>query len=138
MLSDLPLGLFSTALLWEVVACCTAQVLWWRFAFWSIAVGLAMALPTAAAGLVDYVALGESHPAEKTATNHMLLMLAVVSCFGFSLIWLRPSTAPTGTAAVLTVACGGLGFLGLLVGGWLGGELVFKHGVGSTRPSNQR
>jgi uncharacterized membrane protein len=66
----------------------------------------------------------------------MMTMFVVVTCFGCSLIWLRPGHAPVGPAAILALVSTGAGFLGLTVGGWLGGELVFKHGVGSTARSN--
>jgi uncharacterized membrane protein len=130
MLSDLPIALLGTSPLWEGVGLVTGQAIWWQLAFWNVVLGVAAAVPTAIAGLVDYTALGTDHPAERTATTHLLVMLSVVTCFGCSLIWLRPNSVPTGTDALLAVACGGLGLLGLGWGGWLGGELVFKHGVG--------
>jgi uncharacterized membrane protein len=130
MLSHFPLALFGTSPLWEAIGLATGQAIWWQLAFWNVALGVAAAVPTAAAGLVDYASLGANNPAERTATTHMLVMLGVVTCFGCSLIWLRPSAVPTGAAALLAAACDGLGLLGLAWGGWLGGELVFKHGVG--------
>lgn len=133
LLSDSPLALLPTALLWQVVGLFTGQPFWWRFAFWSAALGLAAAVPTACAGLFDYAALEEGHPAEATATAHLLVMSVAVTCSGLSLIWLRPNAAPAANGALLSVICSGLGLLGLAVGGWLGGELVFTHGIGSQK-----
>ncbi len=75
--------------------------------------------------------MGEGPRAEKIATAHMLTMLSVITCFACCLIWLRPDAAPAGLPAILTVALSSAGFVAVTVGGWLRGELVFRHGVGS-------
>jgi uncharacterized membrane protein len=133
MLSHVPLALFGTSPFWEGAGLVTGDPIWWRLAFWNIALGLVVALPTALAGFVDYLSLGPGHPAEPTATAHMLVMLTVTTCFGCGLFWLRPDAAPTGMALVLALGCCGLGLAGLAWGGWLGGELVFKHRVGGVK-----
>jgi len=133
MLSAFPLALLSTSLLWELAGHVTGDAMWWRFAFWSIALGLVAATAVVGSGLWDYAAIPQGHPAETTATRHMSVMLAVVTCFACSLLWLRPTAAPVGGDAVWAMSCCALGFLGLLVGGWLGGELVFRFGLGGER-----
>jgi hypothetical protein len=58
--------------------------------------------------------------------------LAAVGCYGTSLI-LRggPDPLPVDQGfTAIGISYLGLAFLAIL--GWLGGELVFRHGVGST------
>lgn len=91
-------------------------------------------LPTALAGLVDYAAIPEGDRARKTAMVHLTVMLAAVGCFGVDLILRGGPAAPRGGQLTGTVVLHALGTLVLLTGGWLGGELVFRHGIAVERP----
>jgi uncharacterized membrane protein len=127
-LTDFPIALWSVSLLWDGVGLVSGDPFWIRCSFWSIAVGLLAALPTLAAGILDYVALPENRPAaERTAQLHMLAMLSATALFAGSLIVRFSGVAykPSPVALVLSA----LGFIVLLLGGWLGGELVFRHGI---------
>jgi uncharacterized membrane protein len=55
----------------------------------------------------------------------MTINLIVVGLFGLS-FWLRTTNPLGGWPAAIS----GIGLLFLGLGGWLGGELVFVHGMG--------
>ena len=90
--------------------------------------GLTVAVPTALTGFADWLTIEWGSPRWRTATLHMLAMVTGVCLFAAA-AWLqwsgwRDGSVTTG-GLVLTLA--GLG--ALVGGGWLGGSLVFVHGM---------
>lgn len=130
-ITDFPISLLPLAFLWQLVALWQGGDFWWKAAFWTIIAGLAAALLAATTGFLDYLTLEDRKgPAFRTATNHMLVMLTGVSSFLGSLIAQGGPDAVSGTRAGVAVGFAAFGALLLMLGGWLGGELVFRHGVG--------
>jgi uncharacterized membrane protein len=90
--------------------------------------GLIAALPTAATGFADWVTIPWGTPRWRAATLHLGAMLLAVTVFALA-AWqqyagyLRGHVV--GTGLWLTLA----GFAILMVGGWLGGSIVFVHGM---------
>ena len=125
VLSDVPVGLLGTSLVWDAVGLWRGEAVWWAISFWAVALGLA-----AAAGFVDYAAIPQDDPAQATATRHMLFVLAALAPYATSLAVRGGPAQPAGKAAVGVLLLEGLGLLLLSVGGWYGGHLVFHHGVG--------
>jgi uncharacterized membrane protein len=123
----LPLGLWAAAGVFDAAALVTGRPALWTMSAGCLGLGCAAALPALATGLLDLVAL-EIKEAETAALWHMGLM---ASCFGlylFSLLARRGLGAPEHMAAAVTLQY--LGLACLSVGGWLGGHLVYSHGVG--------
>ena len=133
VLSDVPVGLLGTSLVWDAVGVWRGEPVWWAISFWAVALGLAAAAAAAAAGLVDYVAIAQDDPAQATATRHMLFVLGALAPYAASLAVRGGAAAPSGTALFGILLLEGLGLLLLSVGGWYGGHLVFHHGVGRER-----
>lgn len=96
--------------------------------FFALAAGLAVALPTAAAGFIDYVALDDASPAARAALFHLSWVLGAVAVAAAAL-FLRAS--PSAPVSLLALGVEGAGALLLGIGAWWGGELVFRHHVGS-------
>lgn len=101
----------------------------WRFAYWSIALGVILALPAMAAGLLDLIDLGADHPAQATGQRHMLLMGSAWTVYVLDLL-LRTPAAPTPSAAWLGLGMSLVGFALLGVGAHAGAQLVYDFGVG--------
>jgi uncharacterized membrane protein len=102
----------------------------WRFAFWANALAVAAALPTAATGLMDMAGLKRGPAAERTANLHMLAMLSAAALFGGELCFHPPGAAFPFPRAFVNLGMTLLGTVVLFRGGWLGGELIFRHGAG--------
>jgi uncharacterized membrane protein len=131
VLSDFPLALLGTSLLWDAVGCWrTTEAVWWAISFWNIAAGLAIALVAAMAGAADYAAIEQGDRAQKLATNHMILMLLAVSLYAASLFVRGGPTPPVGGGRVAALMLEGVGLILLTAGGWCGGHLVFHYGIG--------
>jgi uncharacterized membrane protein len=131
VLSDFPLALLGTSLLWDALGIWRNEAVWWAISFWNMALGLLIALVTAAAGAVDYAAIKGRERALKLATTHMMIMLAAVSLYAASLLVRGGPSPPAGAARVINLILESAGLILLGVGGWCGGHLVFHHGVGS-------
>jgi uncharacterized membrane protein len=90
--------------------------------------GLALALPTALTGLLDWLDLPREAPAKRTATLHLVAMLLATALFAITFLVHLDGYRDdeVGTAAwVLGLAAEGV----LTLGGWIGGSLVFVYGV---------
>ncbi len=130
VLSDVPVGLLGTSLLWDAVGVLSGEPVWWAISFWAVALGLAAAGAAATAGFVDYAAIPQNDPAQATAIRHMLFILASLAPYAISLAVRGGSAPPSGQAISGVLLLEGLGLILLSVGGWYGGHLVFHHGVG--------
>ncbi len=108
----------------------------WRFAGVSMAIGVAAAVAAMAAGLFELLKIENGSPAMRDANRHMLLMMAAWSCYAASLFLRLEGVALTRPDAFGTGLSAG-GFVILCIGGWLGGKLVYRHGVGVRRPASR-
>jgi uncharacterized membrane protein len=90
--------------------------------------GLALALPTALTGLLDWLDIPKGTPARTTATVHLLVMLTATVVFALAFV-AQLDGYDGGQVETLALVLG-LVAEGLLVaGGYLGGTIVFVYGV---------
>lgn len=130
ILSDFPLALLGTSLLWDAIGFWRGEAVWWAISFWAIVLGLVMAVLAAFAGAVDYAAIPQSSSALGTAIRHMLLMLAAICPYLISVLVRGGAGPPAGGKLVAVLVLEAVGMLLLSVGGWYGGHLVFHYGIG--------
>src|ERR671920_1742944 len=127
ILIPFPLGLLSTSVVFDVVHLLTGNAKWSEISFWMIAVGVIGGLLAAVFGLIDWLAIPTGTRAKAMGLGHGLSNVLMVALFAAS--WLLRSSAP-GDPGVLPIV---LSFLGVglgSLGGFLGGELVFRMGIG--------
>lgn len=135
-LVHVPLGLWLTSAAWDTLAVWRGGPLAWQISFDCLVAGLVTAAPAAVAGLADLVALagarkgGGREAALDTAVLHLMVMLGAAACFGGSVLARGGPAPPAGDRAPWALVLSGAGVALLLWGGWLGGELVYRHGVG--------
>lgn len=126
MLIVFPLGLLTTALLFDVVHLATGNALWSHMSFWLIVVGVLTGL-LAALGYVDWKAIPSRTRAKRIGALHGGGNMVVLFLFGLScLMRIGNPGGPEAPALVLAFAGGGLS----LVTAWLGGELVDRLAIG--------
>jgi uncharacterized membrane protein len=97
---------------------------WWL----ALVLGLIVTAPTALTGLVDWLGISWGTPLWRTATLHLSSMLTATVFFLIAALVGHGDyvdKAVGGGALILTLI--GFGFLTL--GGWLGGAVVFTHGM---------
>ena len=129
----LPIGMLIFAFICDVAYHAGIRAPFWKdAAFYAMAAGVVSALVAAVPGFIDYATIVD-RKVRSIATTHMALNLTVVVLYAVSL-WMRTQRAPEDTTPVwVSVA----GLVLLSVSGFLGGELVFRHGmaVGPARPA---
>ncbi len=128
-LTDVTIGTYTFA---TVAAFCdvvgisnnAAAQAWWLALFF----GLIATVVTALAGLADWLQISWGTPLWRTATAHAVANLSAGVLFLVALLTghhdFKTGDVSTGPF-VLTVA----GFAVLTLGGWLGGAIVFVHGM---------
>lgn len=128
-----PLGLLSTAVIFDIIYLVTANPRWATVSFWMIAAGVVGGLLAALFGFIDYLNIPSGTRAKRIGMLHGLINLGVMILFAISW-WLRAGLpeAPPVVAYVLSFV--GVGAASL--GGWLGGELVERLGVGVAEGAN--
>ena len=101
----------------------TAQA-WWL----ALVVALCISVLTVLTGLLEWLTITSGTPLFRTATTHMLVMATASVCFLLAAIFGHACYVSADVSIgpfVLTV----VGFAVLMVGGWLGGAIVFVHGM---------
>jgi uncharacterized membrane protein len=97
---------------------------WWL----ALILGLIFTVPTALTGLLDWLTIEWRTPLWWTATYHLLAMVTATVFFGLAAIFGHGAYTHQNVSSgayVLTV----IGFGCLTLGGWLGGSIVFVHGM---------
>ncbi|MDX6407968.1 MAG: hypothetical protein QOE13_1039 [Gaiellaceae bacterium] len=107
------------------------------FGWWiALVFGLIVTVPTALTGFIDWLSITRGTELWKTATTHMIAMLSATVFFALAAIFGHASYShgDVGTGAfVLTL----IGFGLLTLGGWLGGAIVFVHGMRVLKLKNE-
>lgn len=128
MLVVFPLGLFMTAVVFDVIRMFYTVPGLTAASYYNIYAGVIGGLAAAVFGLIDYLAIPRDTRAKRIGMWHGLGNVVLVGMFLAS-CWLRhnqPDFAPTQLAFWLGIGGMALG----TVTAWMGGELVDRLGVG--------
>jgi uncharacterized membrane protein len=127
MLVPIPIACFAGTLATDIAYAETANMQWANMSAWMLTIGLIFALFAVIAGLIDFA--GDRRIRDLRAVwihaggNAIALVLAIINVFIHSRD-AYTSVVPTGLIlSALTVAI-------LVVTGWMGWELVYRHRVG--------
>ena len=134
MLIVLPLGLYVCAVVFDIVTMFRPISELSVAAFWNIVVGSIGAVLAAVFGLIDWTKIPKNTRAKRIGAIHGLVNVGVLALFVVSafLRFDRDYYFVTNTALVLEI----LAFAMAGVGGWLGGELVDRLGIGVHEGAN--
>jgi hypothetical protein len=79
-------------------------------------------------GLVDWLSITRGTPLWRTATTHLVVMVVANALFGLAAIlgYAGYVEGEIGTTALVLALCG---FAALTAGAWIGGSIVFVHGM---------
>lgn len=124
MLVGLPIGLWVFALVCDVMHVVSGNAVWQTVATYCIGGGIVGAILAAAPGLLDYFSIDEAEM-KRIATLHLAVNLGAVVIFAINL-WLR-FRLPVNSRLPLILSV--IGVLGIGLGGWLGGEMVYVKGM---------
>ena len=128
-LTDVAIGAYTVSAAMAVVSRLgisehNTATAWWL----ALIVGLIATAPAAITGFVDWLDITSGTPLWRTATAHLAVMLAATVIFAITAGAGHADYVDrsiSGGALILTLVGYGL----LSVGGWLGGSVVFVHGM---------
>jgi uncharacterized membrane protein len=128
-LTDATIGAYTAATALGVLAAFGVSEANLTKAWWlALLVGLAVTGPTALTGLADWLTITRRTPLWWTATWHMVANLSATACFAVTAVFGHDRYV-AGEIGTWTLAGTIVGFAALTVGGWLGGTIVFVHGM---------
>jgi uncharacterized membrane protein len=127
MLIVFPLGLLSTAVIFDIIYLVSSNPQWTVVAYYMIGAGVIGGLAAAVFGWLDWVAIPSGTRAKRIGLWHGVGNVVVLGLFILSWVLRRdtPEMPPTGA-----IVAGLAGLILALVTSWLGGELVDRLGVG--------
>ena len=129
MLITIPIGLWLFSLICDLVFVFGGGADEWRVvAFYTMVGGIVGALCAAVPGFIDMLSLPSG--LKRIALVHMAINLSVVALYAIN-VWVR---ATSETATALPVWLSVIAVVMLSVSGWLGGKLVYVHGVAVESP----
>jgi uncharacterized membrane protein len=128
-LTDATIGLYTGATAFGVLSAIGVSegnlaTAWWL----ALVAGLIVTVPTALAGLLDWLTITRSTPLWRTATLHLSSMVTATVFFLIAAIAGHGDYVERAVGGwTLSLTLIGFGFITL--GGWLGGAIVFTHGM---------
>lgn len=130
MLIPLPIGLWVFSLIADLVYFWRGNVGWEIAAYYTLLVGIAGAVLAAIFGLIDLLGIKDSR-AYRTGLMHAGFNVVGLVIFAVD-FYLRTMGGRqiVGEDSKIPFALSVIGIVFLAVAGWLGGELVFRYGVG--------
>ena len=126
-LTDVPIGAWASALVLDLVARDRAA----GASRTLIGVGLLAAAPTAVSGAADWTALGETERPKRVGAVHAVANGTATAFYAASWLARRRGHHAKGRA----LGCAGAALMG--AGGYLGGHLAFRNGVGVDRTADE-
>ncbi len=130
----IPIGLWLFSLVADLIhAGGSTNPAWTTVAFYCMGGGIVGALAAAVPGLIDLLSLPPGP--RRTAITHMTINLTLVVLYAIN-FWMRmPAPENPGKLVWLSLISIGL----LTISGWLGGKMVYEHGIAvDTPPDNLR
>jgi uncharacterized membrane protein len=128
-LTDVTIGAYTLATVMAVLSRVgvsehNTATAWWL----ALVTGLAVTIPTAITGFAEWLEIAPGTPLWRTATLHLSAMLTATVVFAIA--------AGAGHSDYVDGSVGGgslvltlIAFVLLTLGGWLGGAIVFTHGM---------
>lgn len=130
MIIPFPIGLWVFSLVADLIYLWRGNPVWWNYiAFYALLAGIIGAAAAAVPGFVDWLSL-KNPKVVKIANWHARLNVIALLVFGAS-FYLRTHSgaAFVSDSHTIPIALSVFGVILISISGYLGGEMVFKHGV---------
>lgn len=126
MLIVFPVGLLTTAVIFDVIQIFTDNPRWGAVSFGMISAGLIGGIAAALFGVIDWMAIPRGTRARRIGLFHGFGNAFVLLLFGMS--WFSRLLAPSKPTP-MAIGLGVVGVVLIAVTGWLGGELIARLGI---------
>lgn len=136
VVTHFPMALLPVSFLGDMLGVWTDASFWWSFSFYNLAIGLGISIPALITGMIDLLAISKDGNAENAAMRHMIIMIIAIMMFMGSFFIRFGIEVPSGWQLTSSILLSSLGLIFLFIGGWFGGQLVYRYAVGSERSIN--
>ncbi len=134
MLVVFPVGLFATAVVFDILYLIAGNPIFPTVSYYMIAAGILGGLLAAIFGFIDWLGLPNNSRAKKIGGWHGLGNFVIVVLFAISWFLRRGDANFVPTSLALLLSFAGIGLA--LITAWIGGEMVYRLGVGVDQGAN--
>lgn len=124
MLVAFPIGLWVFSLVADIIYIAGGEPTWSIVAFYTMIGGTIGGVMAAVPGFVDYFSITNSR-VQKIATLHLVLNASIITLYVVDILQRARGADIAGLPIILSVVANIL----LVISGWLGGHMVYVHGV---------
>ncbi|MER2512400.1 MAG: DUF2231 domain-containing protein [Nitrosomonas ureae] len=128
MLVHFPIATWFLATIADITSLFTNEQVGW-VAGVLLVIGTITALLAMMTGLLELGKIDQQSPALKIANQHMILIMISWSFYAVSL-FLRLNGTQLEQPGLMAISFSIIGLIFLCSAGWMGGKLVYEHGVG--------
>jgi len=132
MIIVLPLGLWVFSVVCYLIYLLSSVPVWHTVALYAMAGGIIGGILAAIPGLIDFLTLPKSR-VQTIALSHMISNVVALTIFIIAFCLAVFGSQTSVVPFVLSI----FGLLAVGTGGWLGGALVYEHGVGVEQRERQ-
>lgn len=132
MVVHFPVALWTAALAADAAGWASRNPVFWALSFYAHACGDLAGAAAILTGLFEFTTIARTRRAQEVAVMHMLVMCSAWLIFLVSLA--ARTYPPRAPSTIWPTAIAAAGWFTMAVGGWLGGRLVYRFGVGVERP----
>ena len=128
LITHLPVGLWLLTLILDIASFSTSSPWQREGAGWAVLIGTAAAILAAILGVNDWLDIRDDHPAQPAALWHMGLLIPATAVFVIDTVLHFTSAAESPVTAIM-LALSIVGYALAIVGGYLGGMIVYEDGI---------
>jgi uncharacterized membrane protein len=128
MLVAFPIGNLVLVPIFDIAHLVTHDAVFAHVSFWLLTCGIAGGLLAAVPGFIDWLGVPQQSRAYRVGIRHMVAVVSAVVLYLIS--WIVRMTGGIIEAGAGSLVLVLFGLVPLAIGGWLGGELRERHGLG--------
>ena len=136
-LVHIPTALWPAAFVFDLLSL-GGEIAFAPLAFYAILAGLVVAVLAFPTGIADWTDIKREKPAWKLGLIHMLLNVVVSVMWAINLALRVPTYSSAASVPTGLVALSGVATLLLVVSGYLGGRMIYDHGISVARLSKEK
>lgn len=129
MLIPFPIALWVFSLVADLIYFWRGNPAWEWIAFYTLAGGIVGAILAAVFGIIDYFAIEDKKVSNVAAWHARINVLALILFAASFYLRTNGGARLIGGSMTIPLVLSIVGVVSITISGWLGGELVFKHGV---------
>lgn len=129
MLIPFPIALWTFSLIADLIYVWRDNPAWGWIAFYTLAGGILGAVLAALFGIIDYFSIRDKKVSSIAAWHARINALALLLFAASFYLRTNSGAGVIGGSMTIPLALSIIGVICITVSGWLGGELVYKHGV---------